>query len=83
MINERCFHHYFNYFEKNYAGWCELKNLKQLDLSGNNLEDLLLDCLDELKNLEQLDFSKNNIDIDGLFLEVLRNLSPLQLLTTT
>jgi len=51
MINERCFHSYFNYFEINYAGWCESKNLEQLDLSRNNIEGLLPNYLGNLSFL--------------------------------
>ncbi|KAI5593692.1 hypothetical protein BDE02_03G029100 [Populus trichocarpa] len=40
-------------------GWCELKNLKQLDLFGNNLGGSLPDCLGNLSSLQLLDVSKN------------------------
>ncbi|XP_073261981.1 LOW QUALITY PROTEIN: uncharacterized protein [Populus alba] len=40
-------------------GWCELKNLKQLDLSGNNFGGSLPDCLGNLSSLQLLDVSKN------------------------
>ncbi|KAI5593559.1 hypothetical protein BDE02_03G021700 [Populus trichocarpa] len=40
-------------------GWCELKNLKQLDLSENNLEGLFPDCLGNLSSLQLLDVSEN------------------------
>ncbi|KAI5593546.1 hypothetical protein BDE02_03G021100 [Populus trichocarpa] len=40
-------------------GWCELKNLKQLDLSGNNLGGSLPDCLGNLSSLQLLDVSDN------------------------
>jgi Leucine-rich repeat (LRR) protein len=43
----------------NCTGWCELKNLKQLDLSGNNLGGSLPDCLGNLSSLQLLDVSKN------------------------
>ncbi|KAF9681474.1 hypothetical protein SADUNF_Sadunf05G0005200 [Salix dunnii] len=49
--------------------WCELKNLEQLDLSGNNLEGSVPECLGNLSSLQLLDFttltfldlSKNNL----------------------
>ncbi|KAI5593698.1 hypothetical protein BDE02_03G029600 [Populus trichocarpa] len=59
LISKRYFHHYFDYFKINYTGWCELKNLKQLDLSGNNLEGSLPDCLGNLSSLQLLDVSEN------------------------
>nr|XP_034910460.1 receptor-like protein 1 [Populus alba] len=40
-------------------GWCELKNLKQLDLAGNNLGGSLPDCLGNLSSLQLLDVSGN------------------------
>ncbi|XP_061981770.1 cuscuta receptor 1-like [Populus nigra] len=40
-------------------GWCELKNLKQLDLSRNNLGGSLPDCLGNLSSLQLLDVSEN------------------------
>ncbi|KAI5593686.1 hypothetical protein BDE02_03G028900 [Populus trichocarpa] len=40
-------------------GWCELKNLKQLDLFRNNLRGLLPDCLGNLSSLQLLDVSEN------------------------
>nr|XP_034929574.1 receptor-like protein 15 [Populus alba] len=52
-------HHYFDCFEINCIGWCELKNLKQLDLSGNNFGGSLPDCLGNLSSLQLLDVSKN------------------------
>ncbi|KAI5587122.1 hypothetical protein BDE02_05G010700 [Populus trichocarpa] len=40
-------------------GWCELKNLEQLDLSGNNFGGSLPDCLGNLSSLQLLDVSNN------------------------
>ncbi|KAL9392952.1 hypothetical protein Peur_012237 [Populus x canadensis] len=40
-------------------GWCELKNLKQLDLSENNFGGSLPDCLGNLSSLQLLDVSSN------------------------
>ncbi|KAI9397350.1 hypothetical protein POPTR_003G028557v4 [Populus trichocarpa] len=42
-------------------GWCELKNLKQLDISGNNLGGSLPDCMGNLLSLQLLDVSENQI----------------------
>eukprot|EP00258_Populus_trichocarpa_P037410 XP_024453429.1 receptor-like protein 13 isoform X3 [Populus trichocarpa] len=40
-------------------GWCELKNLKQLHLSRNNLGGSLPDCLGNMSSLQLLDVSEN------------------------
>ncbi|XP_024457180.2 receptor-like protein 14 [Populus trichocarpa] len=40
-------------------GWCELKNLEQLDLYGNNLGGSLPDCLGNLSSLQLLDVYEN------------------------
>uniref|UniRef100_A0A2K2B0P1 FHA domain-containing protein n=1 Tax=Populus trichocarpa TaxID=3694 RepID=A0A2K2B0P1_POPTR len=40
-------------------GWCELKNLKQLDLARNNFGGALPDCLGNLSSLQLLDVSDN------------------------
>ncbi|KAI5560275.1 hypothetical protein BDE02_16G036700 [Populus trichocarpa] len=40
-------------------GWCELKNLKQLDFSGNNLGGSLPYCLGNLSSLQLLDVYEN------------------------
>ncbi|XP_011009774.1 PREDICTED: LRR receptor-like serine/threonine-protein kinase GSO2 [Populus euphratica] len=41
-------------------GWCELKNLKQLDLARNNFGGSLPDCLGNMSSLQQLDVSDNH-----------------------
>jgi hypothetical protein len=43
----------------NCTGWCEMKNLKQLDLSENDLGGSLPDCLGNLSSLQLLDVSEN------------------------
>jgi Leucine-rich repeat (LRR) protein len=48
-----------NFISINCTGWCELKNLKQLDLSRNNLGGSLPDCLGNLSSLQLLDVSNN------------------------
>ena len=59
IINKRFFQHYFDCFEINCTGWCELKNLKQLDLAENNLGGSLPYCLGNLSSLQLLDVSGN------------------------
>ncbi|XP_059635205.1 cuscuta receptor 1-like [Cornus florida] len=41
-------------------GWCDLKNLKALDLSENDLEGMLPSCLGNLTSLLLLDLSLNH-----------------------
>nr|XP_034910458.1 receptor like protein 21-like [Populus alba] len=49
----------YNQLTGSITSWCELKNLKQLDLSGNNFGGSLPDCLGNLSSLQLLDVSKN------------------------
>jgi Leucine-rich repeat (LRR) protein len=58
-MNKRFFQHYFDFFEINCTGWCELKNLKHLNLFGNNLGGSLPDCLGNLSSLQLLEVSNN------------------------
>jgi len=44
------------------AGWCELKNLEELLLLGNNLKGLLPPCLGNLSSLQILDLSYNQLE---------------------
>eukprot|EP00258_Populus_trichocarpa_P040966 XP_024456985.1 receptor-like protein 1 [Populus trichocarpa] len=44
------------------AGWCELKNLEQLSLSGNNLKGVLPPCFGNLSFLQSLDLSDNQLE---------------------
>eukprot|EP00258_Populus_trichocarpa_P040902 XP_024456921.1 receptor-like protein 13 [Populus trichocarpa] len=43
-------------------GWCELKNLEELLLLGNNLKGLLPPCLGNLSSLQILDLSYNQLE---------------------
>ncbi|GLT68957.1 hypothetical protein SLA2020_411470 [Shorea laevis] len=40
-------------------GWCDLKNLEEIDLSGNELVGILPSCLANLTSLRLLDISQN------------------------
>ncbi|XP_022722213.1 probable LRR receptor-like serine/threonine-protein kinase At4g36180 [Durio zibethinus] len=42
-----------------FSGWCDLRNLKSLDISGNALEGILPYCLGNLTSLLELDISNN------------------------
>ncbi|KAA8545490.1 hypothetical protein F0562_020274 [Nyssa sinensis] len=40
-------------------GWCDLRNLQELDLSGNQFEGILPSCLENLASLRSIDLSEN------------------------
>ncbi|KAG6780313.1 hypothetical protein POTOM_013167 [Populus tomentosa] len=63
-----------------FSGWCELKNLKQLDLARNNLGGSLPDCLGNLSSLQLLDVSENQFTGNIAF-GPLTNLVSLQFLS--
>ncbi|TYG78086.1 hypothetical protein ES288_D02G028800v1 [Gossypium darwinii] len=44
-------------------GWCDLKNLEVLDVSGNALEGMLPHCFSNLTSLRVLDISRNHFQI--------------------
>jgi len=81
IINKRFFQHYFDCFEINYTGWCELKNLKQLYLFGNNLGGSLPDCLGNLSSLQLLDVSDQNQFTGNIASGPLTNLISLKFLS--
>ncbi|KAB1208959.1 Leucine-rich repeat receptor protein kinase EXS [Morella rubra] len=41
-------------------GWCDLRNLKELELSGNELEGILPSCLANMTGLRLLGLSSNH-----------------------
>ncbi|KAL4601218.1 hypothetical protein ACB092_11G257200 [Castanea dentata] len=43
-------------------GWCELKKLQEIDLSGNNFEGRLPSCMANLTSLRVLDLSNNHFN---------------------
>nr|XP_034909792.1 receptor-like protein 15 [Populus alba] len=61
-------------------GWCELKNLKQLDLARNNLGGSLPDCLGNLSSLQLLDISANHF-IGNIASSPLTNILSLEFLS--
>nr|XP_034894868.1 receptor-like protein 15 [Populus alba] len=61
-------------------GWCELKNLKQLDLAINNFGGALPDCLGNLSSLQLLDVSENQF-IGNIASSPLTNLISLEFLS--
>ncbi|TYG78088.1 hypothetical protein ES288_D02G029000v1 [Gossypium darwinii] len=44
-------------------GWCDLRNLEVLDVSGNALEGMLPHCFSNLTSLRELDISGNHFQI--------------------
>ncbi|KAL1111093.1 hypothetical protein V6Z11_D02G034100 [Gossypium hirsutum] len=44
-------------------GWCDLRNLEVLDVSGNALEGMLPHCFSNLTSLRELDISRNHFQI--------------------
>ncbi|PPD78361.1 hypothetical protein GOBAR_DD24710 [Gossypium barbadense] len=46
-----------------HKGWCDLRNLEVLDVSGNALEGMLPHCFSNLKALRVLDISRNHFQI--------------------
>ncbi|MBA0878112.1 hypothetical protein Goshw_023914 [Gossypium schwendimanii] len=58
-------------------GWCDLKNLEVLDVSGNALEGVLPHCFSNLTSLRELDISRNHFQIPFSF-EPFANLSNLK-----
>nr|XP_034910464.1 receptor-like protein 14 isoform X1 [Populus alba] len=61
-------------------GWCELKNLKQLDLARNNLGGSLPNCLGNLSSLQLLDISENHF-IGNIASSPLTNILSLEFLS--
>ncbi|XP_073264500.1 cuscuta receptor 1-like [Populus alba] len=61
-------------------GWCELKNLKQLDLARNNFGGSLPDCFGNLSSLQLLDVSENQF-IGNIASGPLTNLISLEFLS--
>ncbi|XVF88740.1 hypothetical protein PTKIN_Ptkin19aG0075800 [Pterospermum kingtungense] len=49
-------------------GWCDLRNLQNLDLSRNALQGTFPSCLDNLTYLQFLEISNNHIEIPASFM---------------
>ncbi|GMJ07261.1 receptor like protein 13 [Hibiscus trionum] len=54
-------------------GWCDLRNLKELDLSGNALVGSIPSCFSNLTSLRLLDISNNGIEIPSSFISFANN----------
>ncbi|TYG78095.1 hypothetical protein ES288_D02G029700v1 [Gossypium darwinii] len=61
-------------------GWCDLRNLEVLDVSGNALEGMLPHCFSNLTSLRELDISANRFQIPLSFAPF-ANLSNLKVLS--
>ncbi|KAB1208924.1 hypothetical protein CJ030_MR6G000782 [Morella rubra] len=61
-------------------GWCELRNLQELDLSGNELEEILPSCLANMTTLRLLDLSSNHFSGSMTLLSSFFNLSKLEVI---
>ncbi|XWS27104.1 hypothetical protein CRYUN_Cryun26dG0087800 [Craigia yunnanensis] len=48
-------------------GWCDLRNLEELDISENALEGTFSSCLDNLTYLQFLDISNNHFEVPTSF----------------
>ncbi|KAK8595705.1 hypothetical protein V6N12_064217 [Hibiscus sabdariffa] len=48
-------------------GWCDLWNLEELDLSGNELEGSIPSCFKNLISLQFMDISNNGIEVASSF----------------
>ncbi|XVF34465.1 hypothetical protein REPUB_Repub18cG0061000 [Reevesia pubescens] len=58
-------------------GWCDLRNLEELRLSGNALEGTFPSCLDNLTSLQFLDIANNHFEVPASFISF-ANLSHLK-----
>jgi len=65
-----------------FTGWCELKNLEQLFLLGNNLKGVLPPCFGNLSSLQILDLSYNQLE-GNIALSHLSHLTQLEYLSVS
>ena len=63
----------------NFTGWCELKNLQELDLTWNEFQGTIPSCLGNLTSLRLLDLSLNQFT-GNIALSPLASLSSLKYL---
>uniref|UniRef100_A0A2N9I121 Leucine-rich repeat-containing N-terminal plant-type domain-containing protein n=1 Tax=Fagus sylvatica TaxID=28930 RepID=A0A2N9I121_FAGSY len=61
--------------------WCELRKLKEIDLSGNNFEGKVPSCIANLTSLEYLSLSDNDF-LNPIRFSLFSNLSNLKVLLT-